>query len=155
MLQTKKMKTVFIALLLIVVGGLVAASLYVRTSKTDLAEFTTIPQVTEPTDSATMNSFLAARDMRVPGPEALDAVRKVALATPRTTLVSGSVEAGKMTFQTRSRVMGFPDYSTVAVEGDLLAIYARSRFGKGDMGVNKDRVQDWLGQLGEVLRPLP
>ena len=148
------MKSVILAFLLIIFGGLVAASVYVRTSQPDLAEFTTIPQVTEPTDSATMNSFLAARALSVPGPEALAAVRDTALATPRTKLVAGSVEAGKMTFQTRSRVMGFPDYSTVAVEGDLLAIYARSRFGKGDMGVNKARVQDWLGQLGGVTRPL-
>jgi hypothetical protein len=72
----------------------------------------------------------------------------VAMATPRTLRLAGNVEEGRMTWETRSRVFGFPDYTTAEVRADGLYIHARLRFGREDMGVNAARLQAWLKQLG-------
>lgn len=52
----------------------------------------------------------------------------------------------------RSRLLRFPDLITVRfVPVDdthaTLAIYSRSLYGKGDMGVNRARVEEWLAKL--------
>ena len=69
----------------------------------------------------------------------------------RTTLLAGTPEEGRMTWITRSRIFGFPDYTTAdAVTSDLgnhLIIIARQRFGREDMGVNLIRLKAWLAQL--------
>ena len=51
-----------------------------------------------------------------------------------------------------SSLFGFPDYVSVKfIEIDAanstLAIFSRSRLGQSDLGVNKKRVEAWLGQL--------
>jgi hypothetical protein len=75
----------------------------------------------------------------------------IALATPRTTRLAGSVEEGRITWITRSALWGFPDYTTAEVRaegaGARVDLYARLRFGGGDMGVNAARLTDWLGRL--------
>lgn len=82
---------------------------------------------------------------------ALTAVDAVAMATPRTIRLAGSVAEGRITYVTRSRLMGYPDYTTVSTipvpGGTALLIYARQRFGQGDQGVNQARVETWLAQL--------
>lgn len=71
--------------------------------------------------------------------------------TARTTLLAGSVAEGKVTYVTRSRLMGFPDYNTIGIyEADgqrYIEINSRLRFGQSDLGVNKKRVQGWLAVL--------
>jgi uncharacterized protein (DUF1499 family) len=75
----------------------------------------------------------------------------VALDQPRTRRVAGSPEEGRVTYVQRSRVFGFPDYISVrAVEapgGAALIVWSRSRFGFGDFGVNRARVEDWIAKL--------
>lgn len=61
--------------------------------------------------------------------------------------MAGSISSGMVTYITRSKFWGFPDYATIWVSGDDLIVYSRLRFGRGDMGVNKARVEDWLLQL--------
>ena len=74
-----------------------------------------------------------------------------ALATPRTRRLAGSPAAGRITWETRSLVVGFPDYTTAQVtatpEGTRLDILDRSRFGASDWGVNAARLTGWLGTL--------
>lgn len=81
----------------------------------------------------------------------LQRVNTVALATPRTKILAGSVEDGMVTYVTRSLGFGFPDYTTVRAvaegAGSRLTIYGRLRFGKSDFGVNKQRINDWLQAL--------
>jgi uncharacterized protein (DUF1499 family) len=81
--------------------------------------------------------------------ERLDAV---ALDAPRTERVGGSLDEGWITYVQRSRVFGFPDYISVrAVEvpgGSALVVWSRARVGYGDLGVNRARVERWLGELG-------
>lgn len=82
----------------------------------------------------------------------LQALDAIALATPRTARLAGSPQDGRITWITRSRLWGFPDYTTAqaveTAEGTQLDLLARLRFGRGDMGVNGARLRNWLGQLG-------
>ncbi len=141
----------FLALLFLLILALMA---YVRLAPTSKARWHALPDVTEPGDVSEPGGFLAVRRVTAPAAEVLSAIEQRALATPRTTLLKGSVAEGMMTFQTRSLVMGFPDHTTVAVKGDLLVIHGRLRFGKSDLGVNRGRVADWLETLGPLTVPL-
>ena len=73
----------------------------------------------------------------------------IALATPRTTLLAG--QGTFATYITRSALFGFPDYTSVHIlpdgDGSQVLIFARSRFGDGDLGVNRARVDEWIAQL--------
>jgi hypothetical protein len=69
----------------------------------------------------------------------------IALATPRTTRLAQT--DGRITWQTRSALWGFPDYTTAEARPDGLYIYARLRFGSSDLGVNAARLNDWLARL--------
>lgn len=80
-------------------------------------------------------------------PDTLAALDAIARATPRTQVLAGSVEDGMITYVTRSAVMGFPDYTTVAREGESVVLYARLRFGQSDLGVNAARLDRWLAAL--------
>ena len=97
-------------------------------------------------------SFAADEDLpggvyrRVKGLD-LAALDAVVLATPRTVVLAGSVAEGRVTYISRSRIWGFPDYTTVQQEGDGLLIFARLRFGGSDLGVNRARVTRWLDQM--------
>ncbi len=130
---------------------------YVRLSPTDVGTFHVAPVATMAGDDATPHSFKAARRITAPPADVMRAVERVALDTPRTRLVAGTLGEGVMTYETRSAMMGYPDYTTVAVadgpDGPLLVINARSRFGAGDMGVNRMRVQAWLARLGPLAMP--
>lgn len=70
-----------------------------------------------------------------------------ALATPRTRRIAGSVAAGHITWETRSLVWGFPDYTTAQLTGQGVTLYARQRFGGYDLGVNAARLRGWLSRL--------
>ena len=71
-----------------------------------------------------------------------------AIATPRTHRIAGTPDEGRITWETRSLLIGFPDYTTAQVTpteaGTRLDILARSRFGAGDGGVNAARLEAWL-----------
>lgn len=75
-----------------------------------------------------------------------------AMSDARVVRLAGGPEALFATYVQRSAVMGWPDYvSARAVEvegGSALAIWSRSRYGYGDMGVNRARVERWLAAAG-------
>jgi hypothetical protein len=71
----------------------------------------------------------------------------IAMATPRTIRLAGSPTDGRITWETRSLIWGFPDYTTAEIRADGLYIFARQRFGIKDFGVNPARLSDWLAQL--------
>ncbi len=77
---------------------------------------------------------------------------EIADATARTRVLAGDPGQAHMTFVTRSRLMAFPDYTSVKAVADgqgqtKLVVYARLRFGQRDFGVNRARVEDWVAQL--------
>jgi uncharacterized protein (DUF1499 family) len=56
-----------------------------------------------------------------------------------------------------SVLLRFPDVITVefvALDADRssLAIYSRARYGRGDFGVNRKRVQRWLSRLEQMTK---
>ena len=75
----------------------------------------------------------------------------IVLATPRTRVLAGSVDERQITYVTRSRLFGFPDYTTVWAqdldEGSRITFYGRLRFGYGDQGVNRHRIMGWVQAL--------
>lgn len=81
------------------------------------------------------------------GADGLERLDVLAQATPRTTVLAGSVDEGMVTYVTRSAAIGFPDYTTVLQDGDQLTIYARLRFGRSDFGVNHARIKRWINAL--------
>ena len=88
----------------------------------------------------------------LPATELALALDAVARATPRTNRIAGAPEDLWTTYVVRSRIMGFPDYVSVRIAGlddatATLAIYARARFGRSDLGVNRARVENWLAAL--------
>lgn len=149
------LKNIVIGAVFIVVAGVA----YVRLSPSDIATYHLAPKATEAGDTPGANSFKAARAITAPAADVLQAVDTVALATDRTRRVAGGVDEGLMTYETRSAVMGFPDYTTVTVTdgatGPLLVIYGRSRFGASDLGVNRARIEGWLAQLGPLVVRAP
>jgi hypothetical protein len=94
---------------------------------------------------------MAGPVLPMPPEEALATFDRVVAATPRTEVLAGSPEDGRITYVTRSAVWGFPDYTTVEARdvdgGSRLVIHARLRFGGSDMGVNERRVRGWLEQV--------
>lgn len=68
-------------------------------------------------------------------------LKSIAAATPRTTVLVQ--EAGRITWITRSSLMGFPDYTTAQITPHGLTVFARQRFGLGDRGVNAARLTLW------------
>nr|WP_303626490.1 DUF1499 domain-containing protein [Roseovarius sp. M141] len=122
-------------LLLFAVCGLA----WIRLARDDVARWHRLPEGVSDRD-------MEGGVMRVASGDLAD-LDGIIRAEPRTHVLAGSVECGMVTYVTRSKVFGFPDYTTVAQRGADLALYARLRYGKSDMGVNKARVERWLVAL--------
>ena len=75
----------------------------------------------------------------------------IALRWPGTRRLAGSPSNGRITWITRSRLIGFPDYTTAQIlpdpSGPRLCVLARQRFGSGDGGVNAHRILSWAQSL--------
>lgn len=71
---------------------------------------------------------------------------------PRVQEVHRDLTLTQVDYVQRSRLFRFPDVITVRFvpvddTHSTLAIYSRSIYGKGDMGVNRARIDDWLAKL--------
>lgn len=127
----------------IVAALAIAAAAYVRLAPGDPAIWHQPPPASA--DPAMRNGVVRTIAAGADGLERLD---RIMTQTPRTRVLAGSVAAGMITYVTRSRLFGFPDYTTVArQDDDALRIFARARFGRSDLGVNGRRVDAWLVAL--------
>lgn len=70
-------------------------------------------------------------------------------------MIGGSVDAGHMTYISRTAVIAFPDFTTVQLKDGKIALYGRLRFGSYDMGVNKRRIDAWLVTLANIPAQAP
>ena len=115
---------------------------YVRLAPSDVARWD------QPIE-ATRSEDMAGGAVRVLDADeaAFDRVVAAARALPRTEVLAGSADVGRVTFITRSKLFGFPDYTTIEHSGGLLKMYARLRFGRSDMGVNAERLQGLLSTI--------
>lgn len=141
------------ALILILLAGLMA---YVRFAPTnpndwhmDLGQ-RPAPLVKPSPDAITTLPNGAYTDLPLSPEQAQTTLAKldaIALATLRTRRLSGSAASGRITWQSRSLIWGFPDYTTAQITTEGLTMFARQRFGSNDWGVNAARLQSWLSKL--------
>ena len=81
---------------------------------------------------------------------------KVIASEPMITAVHIADDGLTDQYVQRSALLGFPDTIVVRYlkqpEGtSMVAIYSRSQLGDGDMGVNKARIERWLGKLKKIV----
>lgn len=135
----------------------IAVVAWVRFAPNDPARWHVDPAVI--TKTAKPNQFLMrdgadapAEIFDLPPEELAAAFHKIALAQPRVTVLAEDSSDFWITYEQRSKLMGYPDFISVRIipvaDGkSAVQIYSRSRFGKSDLGVNKARVTHWLGLL--------
>lgn len=139
--------------LCVAVLGLMA---WVRLAPHDVARFHQEIRVeNQTTFDVKKTGVLAVTDPYAGSPS--DVMRRfvdLALSSPRTKVLTGSVESGRITLVTRTRFWGFADYSTIesvqTSEGSRLKIFARMRFDGSDWGVNAKRVESWLKAFSDT-----
>jgi uncharacterized protein (DUF1499 family) len=116
-----------------------------------------------PSDSATWHVALDPRPaiLATPSPNAVvtlkggaymdlpansfAALKSIAANTPRTQVLTQTPD--HITWITRSKLIGFPDYTTAQITPTGLSVFARLRFGNKDQGVNAARLTTWLKAL--------
>lgn len=134
----------------LILAALVAFAAYVRLAPSDPARWHVAPVTEGPAGAVVAGngwaSLLLAPEAGAPA-DLLARLDAVALASPRTVRLAGTVAEGRITWITRSKLWGFPDYITAESRPDGLHIHARVRFGGGDLGVNAARLRAWLLRL--------
>ncbi|MBL9057745.1 MAG: DUF1499 domain-containing protein [Rhodobacteraceae bacterium] len=143
------MRLLLAALALLIAGG----AGYIRLAPSDPARWHVAPRLAALEKGGPSGQVLtveggAAVQLASADPAALLArLDRIALATPRTQRLAGSVAEGRITWISRSLFWGFPDYTTAQVTPEGLVIHARQRFGSNDWGVNAARLEIWLTRL--------
>ncbi|MEP2533179.1 DUF1499 domain-containing protein [Shimia sp.] len=126
----------------LLIGVFLSAFAYIRLAPSDLTRWHQVPEITA--DKGFANGLTR---VVVIGKDGLRRFADVVEDDPRSHVLAGSVQEGMITFITRSRTIGFPDYTTAIQDGEELKILARSRFGRKDFGVNAERVDRWIAAL--------
>lgn len=139
-----------IYLALAAIAALGAWAVYVRVAPSDPARWHVSPEVESTWGEVSRKPGSATLRLDSTTGDPVDLLQRldaIALATPRTIRLAGSVTEGRITWVTRTALWGFPDYTTAEVKPDGLYLYARQRFGSEDQGVNAARLRDWLSRL--------
>lgn len=129
----------------LLLAAIVAGLGFVRLAPSDPLDWNTQPELSE--DKEFRGGVF--RVIRT-GPDGLERFHRIASHAPRTSVLAGGPDDGMVTYITRTQVLGFPDYTTAAQDGDLLKVYARLRFGRSDLGANKERINGWLAEMEEA-----
>lgn len=148
---TRAMGFGLLALVVLVLG----LGAYVRLAPSDVAVWHISPVTDAAADctvqAAADSARLACAVAQTPA-AVLARLDAVAMATPRTVRLAGSAEEGRITWITRTRLWGFPDYTTAEARaegtGTRLDVYARQRIGSNDWGVNAARLTAWKAAMG-------
>lgn len=142
------MKTALLVIVLLVL----LAGAWVRLAPVDPAKWNRPPAQVK---FSPEGGYLATVTLKASPEDVLKALDEIARATPRTRAIAGTPQDGLMTWQTRSALWGFPDYTTAEAVADgagtRLTVVGRLRFGRGDFGVNRARVTAWLQALQQAL----
>lgn len=142
--------------LIVVFVLIVAAQAFVRLAPSDPSRWHVDPRSAPDPGEGGVRLLPGEGKTFAVSPEALlQAFDRVAMEEPRVSRLAGSVEEGRITYVARSLLWGFPDYVSVtavpAEGGAQLAVYSRLRFGRGDMGVNRKRLDRWLHRLDAII----
>ena len=119
-------------LIVILVLVVIAAAVYVRLVPADATRWH--QPIDENEDSELAGGAIRVRDASM-------------LALPRTRVLAGSLEDGLITYETRSQLWGFPDYTTIQFSDGTLKLFGRLRFGASDLGVNAARLASVLAAI--------
>jgi len=143
--------------LYVVVFIIVGFGAYVRLAPSDPARWNIDP--VKVADPGKAGVYLA------PGTVTFDAAPEVLMARldglmrawPRTKVLAGVPADLQATYVVRSKLFGFPDYVTFRVlptdtGGSTLTALSRLRFGVGDVGVNRARLDRILAALRQNLQ---
>jgi uncharacterized protein (DUF1499 family) len=128
--------------------------------------FETLKRRTSPNDALACPSGLCAAKsdvappvFAVSAPELMKAFAKVIASEPLVTQVASDESGFNARYVQRTKIMRFPD--TVNVRfidlGDgrsTIALYSRSQLGESDFGVNRARIERWLGKLQKEAPPV-
>ena len=148
------MKELFYLLLFVAIAG----ALWIRLAPHDTDRWHVDPaDAPEPRG----NGFRVIGDVapRFPGDleTVLGTLTEIALAEPGVHLLDGGADEGLVTFVSRTKWAGFPDYVTfkAVAEGDRtkIAAISRARYPGSDRGVNRERLDRWFAELELRLRP--
>lgn len=126
----------------ILIAAVVSGMAFVRLAPTDVSRWHRPIGDAQTTDG----EGWSARVVPAP-PGLLSDLHQAMLALPRTKRIAGGVGEGRLTYITRSKWMGFPDYTTIELDGTTIKLYARLRFGKSDLGVNGRRLDGLLERV--------
>ncbi|MDE4189752.1 DUF1499 domain-containing protein [Phaeobacter gallaeciensis] len=126
----------------IVLAAVVVVLGFIRLAPSDPLDWNTQPELSE--DKEFRGGIFRVVNT---GPDGLRRFDRITGQAPRTQLLAGSVEDQMVTYVTRTKLFGFPDYTTARQDGELLKVYARLRFGRSDLGSNKARIDNWLSQM--------
>jgi hypothetical protein len=79
--------------------------------------------------------------------------RAMVAGEPNVDVLAEEEDGQQITYVQRSARLRFPDIITVRLIAlsptrSTLAVYSRAVYGRKDFGVNRARVEDWLGNLG-------
>ena len=145
----------YIAYILVgLAAAIIALLLYVRLAPMNAAAWheTGLPMM-EPGQYPAEGSFIEQRRLDGDGRDVLARLDAIIRSSARTHAVAGSLDSGKITYVTRTKIMSFRDYTTVTLmqspdgTASTLQVYGRLRFGKADLGVNRARIEGWLAAL--------
>lgn len=132
---------------------LVGANAYVRLAPLDVATLHHQPPAKPIGDHLAKGGFHAVRGGA--DSETLIRLNEIILATPRTRILGGALDAGHISYVSRSKLWGFPDITNVWLDGDRLHMRGQLVFGRSDLGVNAARIKGWLDALGQARGQAP
>jgi uncharacterized protein (DUF1499 family) len=95
---------------------------------------------------------------KLPAERLFALIQGVATAQPRTFQAALFPDQLQVHYVARSALLNFPDLIAVAVRPDdptssTMVLYSRSVYGHSDLGVNRARIEAWLGALRSQLPP--
>jgi uncharacterized protein (DUF1499 family) len=154
------MTILLIGIVVLAAIAVVAVRFLVQGAETAAVDFRTLERHTAPNDAlACPAGACTAKVDLTTQPVALSAdalagkVVQLAGDEPRTVIVSRDDARHHFVLVQRSLVFAFPDTIDIEIQPvdaghATLALYSRSKYGRGDLGVNRARVKRWLGRLG-------
>ena len=152
------MKPVIYAVLTLPVLAFAAFALWVRLAPSDPAQWDIpVTNTTPATPGPCADKVVAvpkgarATCLLASDPQSVLTTLATQARAAESDVLAGTPATGRMTWISRSRLMGYPDYITAEVTptagGTRLDILSRQRFGSQDMGVNAARLRLWLSAL--------
>ncbi len=152
---------ILIVLLVLVASAIVTVRILVRPAATDFIDFAELKRRPSRDDAlACPPEFLcSAKVDLVIAPVPISAaalvarIKQLPTLEPRTVMVGENDTDLRYVLVQRSALLDLPDTINIAIQPldaahAAIAIYSRSRYGFGDLGVNRARVQRWLDLLG-------